>query len=227
MAGNVAPNIIDNGLVLYLDAANTKSYPTTGTTWTDLSRSGNTGTLTNGPTFSIDNGGSIVCDGVNDFVSTSCIIQAATSSNLQSFCSWLKGTTTNNSFFGSNASTTGQFHLIIDYPTPTQLRFAESYYGSSSPGDQNNVVTITPNSTWNYVCVVKTAISTFDVYFNGVKVISNANKTANSSSSLNLGRWWNTQYVTSNIALISVYNRALTPTEVLQNYNSTKSRFGL
>ena len=57
-----------NGLVLALDAANTKSYPGSGTTWTDLSGRGNTGTLTNGPTYSSANGGSIVFDGTNDYV---------------------------------------------------------------------------------------------------------------------------------------------------------------
>lgn len=59
-----------NGLVLCLDAGNTKSYPGSGTTWTDLSGRGNTGTLTNGPTYSSANGGSIVFDGTNDYVST-------------------------------------------------------------------------------------------------------------------------------------------------------------
>ena len=62
------PEITESGLVLALDAGNLKSYPTTGTTWTDLSGRGNTGTLTNGPTYSSANGGSIVFDGVNDYV---------------------------------------------------------------------------------------------------------------------------------------------------------------
>jgi len=60
------PNISDDGLVLSLDAANTKSYINGSTTWTDLSRRGNNGTLINGPTFDSTNLGSIVFDGVND-----------------------------------------------------------------------------------------------------------------------------------------------------------------
>ena len=68
MAFNYSPRIIQDGLVLYLDAANTKSYPTTGTTWSDLSRRGNNGTLTNGPTFNSSNGGIIVFDGINNYV---------------------------------------------------------------------------------------------------------------------------------------------------------------
>ena len=68
MAFNYSPNIITDGLVLYLDAANTKSYPGSGTTWRDLSKSQLNGTLTNGPTFNSSNGGSIVFDGVDDYV---------------------------------------------------------------------------------------------------------------------------------------------------------------
>ena len=65
------PRTITDGLVLCLDAANRKSYPGSGTTWTDLSGRGNTGTLTNGPTYSSANGGSIVFDGTDDIVNTS------------------------------------------------------------------------------------------------------------------------------------------------------------
>ena len=64
-------SIVTNGLILCLDAGNRKSYPGTGTTWTDLSGRGNNGTLTNGPTYSSANGGSIVFDGLNDFVQKS------------------------------------------------------------------------------------------------------------------------------------------------------------
>ena len=68
MAFNYSPKIVTDGLVLYLDAANTKSYPGTGTVWTDISRTNNNGTLTNGPTYTSTFGGSIVFDGTNDSV---------------------------------------------------------------------------------------------------------------------------------------------------------------
>jgi hypothetical protein len=66
MAGTVAPNIVTDGLAFYLDAANTKSYVSGSTTWTDIANLTN-GTLTNGPTFNSANGGSIVFDGVDDY----------------------------------------------------------------------------------------------------------------------------------------------------------------
>jgi hypothetical protein len=62
------PKIVTNGLVLNYDAGQQNSYSGSGTTWTDLSGRGNTGTLTNGPTYSSANGGSIVFDGVDDYV---------------------------------------------------------------------------------------------------------------------------------------------------------------
>ena len=70
MSGKSGPDIVENGLVLCLDAANKLSYPRTGTSWTDLSGNSYNGTLTNGPTFNAGNLGSIVFDGVDDYVDT-------------------------------------------------------------------------------------------------------------------------------------------------------------
>ena len=221
-------SIVTNGLVLNLDAGFSPSYPTTGTTWYDVSSGGNTGTLTNGPTFNSSSGGWIVFDGVDDYLNSSLNIEAATSSNLQTFCSWLNGTSVNSSFFGSGANGTGQFHIILNFQSDGQLRFAESYYGGGGGSlDQTNLATVSANPAWNYACVVKTGISTFDVYFNGSKVISNATKAATSSAPFSLGRWWTGMYIPSRISSIQVYNRALSASEVLQNYNAQKSRFGL
>ena len=66
-----SPKIVTSGLVLCLDAANKLSYPSTGTSWYDLTSTGYVGTLTNGPTFNGSNGGTIVFDGVDDYVSVS------------------------------------------------------------------------------------------------------------------------------------------------------------
>lgn len=223
-------NIVTSGLVLNLDAANPRSYPPpyNGTVWTDLSGNTNNGTLTNGPTFNSANGGSIVFDGVNDYLNTSYNIEAATSSNLQTLCSWVYGTSTDNSFFGSGAYSTGQFHIILNFQSNGQLRFGESYYGGGqAPFDQTNIVTVSSNPTWNYACIVKTAISTYDVYFNGLKVITGATKAATLPASFNLGRWWNSRYALSNTSIVTAYNRALSASEILQNFNANRARFGV
>ena len=64
------PDIVENGLVLHLDAADTNSYPGSGTLWTDLSGNGNNGTLTNGPAYSSNNKGYFSFDGTDDYVDT-------------------------------------------------------------------------------------------------------------------------------------------------------------
>lgn len=71
MAIGNSPSIITNNITLYLDAGNKRSYPGSGTSWTDLSEFKNNGILNNGPTFNELNSGSIVFDGSNDYVSTS------------------------------------------------------------------------------------------------------------------------------------------------------------
>ena len=227
MVGGTLDNIVTNGLVFNVDCSQKNSYPGSGTIWYDLSGNGNDGILLNGSTFNSADSGSIVFDGVDDLMSTSYNIEAATSANLQTFCSWVYGTSTNNSFFGSGANGTGQFHIILYFQSSTQLAFGGSYYGGGSPIDQNNVVTVSPNSTWNHACIVKTAASTFDVYFNGTKVITGATKGANQPAPFYLGRWWLSQPCPSRAANVQIYNRTLTQTEITQNYNAQKSKFGL
>ena len=91
MATYYSPKIVTNGLVLCLDAGNTKSYSGSGTTWTDLSESATNGTLTNGPTFNSDNKGSIVFDGIDDYIAGS-LTSAPTE---MTFCVFAKVTNKN------------------------------------------------------------------------------------------------------------------------------------
>ena len=91
MATKYSPKTVTDGLLLSFDAANTKSYPKSGTTWSDLSGNGNTGTLTNGPTFNSANGGSIVFDGVDDYVNVA--NASSLNSSAQTISVWYNATT--------------------------------------------------------------------------------------------------------------------------------------
>ena len=71
MSTGYGPRIVTDGLVLYLDAGNNKSYPGSGNTWYDISENGNNGTLVNGVGYNSSNKGSLVFDGVNDYIQTS------------------------------------------------------------------------------------------------------------------------------------------------------------
>lgn len=226
------PGIVTTGVVMSLDAADSASYNGSGNTWFDLSGNNNNGTLVGSPTFSSANGGSFIFNGSSQYLSTSFVIASAQgngaeSQTLQTLCSWLNGTSASNSFFGSGANSQGQFHLILDYAADGRLRFGESYYGGGKGGDETNYATVTSNPTWNYACVVKTGLARYDVYYNGVKVITQASKTANKPSTLSFGRWWDGATKPAQIASAQMYNRALTAQEVLQNFNATKTRLGL
>ena len=93
-----SPSVVTSGLVLALDAGNTKSYPGTGTTWTDLSGNSNTGTLISSPTFSSVNGGSLTFNGSTNYV------DCGNATNLQLYtgtiAAWIKASSGNSSYRG-------------------------------------------------------------------------------------------------------------------------------
>ena len=217
--------IVTDGLVLCLNAADKNSYPGSGTTWYDVSGNGNNGTLVNGPSYGTSYNGTITTDGVNDYIITNAVVEACSNSNLQTLSVWGIG---NGDFFGSYANGTGQHHLKV-YLSGTTLCHRVSYYGGAA-GESDITATVTPNAA-NNIVLVKTAPYYYDVYFNGVKAISNSYKVATVSTNfypgvyygnLSSGAW--SYAVTSNYL---IYNRALSASEILQNYNAQKSRFNL
>jgi len=224
MGVNYSPKIVTNGLVLALDAANVKSYPGSGTTWSDLSGNGNNGTLTNGPTFDSANLGSISFDGVDDYV----FMTGFSTSNFMTLSCWFKTSTqqSNKYFvaFGKNLTSNNGFDLtfqntqigsfVVTNNSFVSNLFTENYYN----GKWHNLVT-----TYNG--------NTARTFYDGVMRIEN-NLTGNldieSTKRLNIGSWVNNSSNAScNISQVQIYNRALTASEVLQNYNATKGRYEL
>jgi hypothetical protein len=224
--------IVQSGLLLNLDAGVFSSYSGSGTTWTDLSGNGNTGTLTNGPTYSSANGGSFVLDGVNDLVdfgNNSTLYNAYNTTFTQEYVIRLI----------SNASTSRTIFRVDDWSriytqiSETQLQFGIGY---SSPIDL-----LTYNNTFNYnqwymISVVWSKLNTQKIYLNGTLVaertptVSNYTGITGTSGGANLGRGHTNPYQTSinaNISIFRHYNRALSAAEIQQNFNATKSRYGL
>jgi hypothetical protein len=227
-------NIVTNGLVLYLDASNTKSYVSGSTTWNDVSRSGNNGTLVNGPTFNSENGGSIVFDGTNE------LVQGSGISNITAFTIsiWFKmtgpGSTGGvniiyNSLFGINS---GNRRILVSNSTntgETEGRILVQMGGSNYFSD-NNSSGLTITNSWNNV-VYTFSSNVATLYINGIIQTTQSNSSVTfPDDNIYLGAYNNpiTAYaMKGNISQSSVYNRALSASEVLQNYNATKSRFGL
>jgi len=222
MAFSYSPKIVTDGLVMYLDAANISSYPSFGTTWSDISRGGNNGTLINGPTFNIANGGSIVFDGTNDYVSLGNpslyqIVQGTISA-------WVRTSSPGNSFRGiiTKQSNYGLFTLdgvLVTY----------DWFSNQTRSTGINIA----DNTWKNVVMAFTTntgspSNNAIIYLNGISVLTTTIKFSNNNIELQIGNGGDaTQYISGNIAATSLYNRALSATEILQNYNSTKTRFGL
>ena len=220
-----SPKIITDGLVLCLDAGNAKSYPGSGTTWTDLSGSGNNGTLTNGPTYNSANGGSIVFDGVNDTVNFTYDLR----SDWTYECWALHNAVSGFAFLGQGSSTIRSGLHIIQ--TPVKLRFG--MYGNDTDALSFTIST----GVWYHYCFTYNH-STFlkQIYRNGVQLTGTPQQTQTSyigtgtvrigatySSGVSLGQGGS--YANGRIASSKLYTRVLTAQEIQQNYNALKSRY--
>jgi hypothetical protein len=212
------PSIIKDGLVLYLDAANTKSYPTTGTTWSDLSGNGNNGTLINGPTFSSENGGSIVFDGGNDIVTTTIFSGRNPSTDPFTVEAILKSDTLSGTRMWIDASANGtnqRFYSSLDDGGGNPLGIQASAWNDS-----------TPTSTAYIHQTIVMDGNTARSYRNGVATYTKAYTSYTLPGPINIGGRAGFPWL-GKISNIRIYNRELTASEILQNYNATKSRYGL
>jgi hypothetical protein len=216
MAFHYSPNIVTDGLVLYLDAANTRSYVSGSTTWNDISRSGNNSTLINGPTFNSANGGSIVFDGTNDYVSGSCTTVNA-NVGMTTFI-WVRTTITSPQvFFSHTSGANNGFRLEIDGG-----QFLLTFGGVANYSSGNGV----SDGNWKQL-VVTTVGTTGRIYINGNLVASPTVGTMQGTPNQFVISGSTIRFLNGNVASVILYNRDLSAAEVLQNYNATKSRFGL
>lgn len=233
MATNYNPSIVTDGLRFCLDAANTKSYPGSGTTWTDISGKNHDGTLTNGPTFSSDNGGCIVFDGSNDHIGmlgTATDLGINDTSSSFSFSVWFKtGTTSEKYMFDNFDGSTQDISCRLDGGE------LELYLRGSSGGIVNAVRygSYTLNA-WNnavYNFDSSTSPDIFTAYVNGINTgtsTSHFSGNFESGSNFRIGmRPAGGGQFSGRIACAMLYNKSLTEAEVKQNYNALKGRFGL
>jgi hypothetical protein len=219
------PNLVTNGLVLSLDAGNTKSYQSGSTTWFDKSRNGNNGTLTNGPTFSSANGGSIVFDGANDYIAVNTTPNLTNPLTICAFVNTSFITGSNQVIYGPNAN--GQDNWLSINNNKVQIYATQT-------SDVNNfsivgTTTIEANKWYHITGIVNNNVTS--IYINGVF------EAASSAQAFTAGGWNSTARIgqratgqfpfNGRIASVQGYNRALSAQEILQNYNATKSRYNL
>ena len=239
------PKIVTDGLVLALDAANTKSYPGSGTTWYDLSGNGNNGTLVNGVGYSGADNGSLVFDGVNDYVTVDYPALALSIPSM-TVVLWIKTTTTTTvSIFGSYNNLSPSpiiFAINLNKGLATRDTISIGYTGVYIRDTANRYLTGYVNSPLydgNWHCfvwrIVNSSANAHEVFFDGNKQnLVNTDETSPSSFTnfefpigINSfhGRGVFNPGPTSVYGGTKIYNRALTAAEIQQNYNALKSRF--
>ena len=230
MACNAGPKIVNDGLVLAVDAASTQSYPGIGTDWYDRSGKGNDGTLTNGPTFDSGNGGSIVFDGTDDYVTTGNTLTDADELFADTGRAWSA-----SSWF--NVDVISGTEIIIGRGGGTAENGNYSVWVSGSNlrvrlrgGTTTTISTSIVDNTWYNVAITWDG-TTANAYLNGKFISTIAVGTASlRSGDVGIGiggELLNVSPFDGKISQVLVHNRALTASEVKQNFDAHRGRYGI
>ena len=225
-------SIVTQNLVLCLDAANRKSYPTTGTTWTDLSGNGNTGTLANTPTYSSANGGSLSFNGSNQYVDFGIKFQYQDNFTVECVAKI-------NSTSPSVGPCGSQNPIITNKDYGWNLMFTpmgKPYWNIYNTVSASKGVTSTIGNLGDWVhCVAYKSGTTIGLYVNGILQGTDA-LTSNavyyqSGYTCTIGGnhpcGGSTYYLNGLVPLSRIYNRALSAAEIQQNFNALRGRYGI
>jgi hypothetical protein len=221
--------IVTDGLVLNLDAGDYASYPRSGTTWYDISGNGNNGTLTNGPTYDSANKGSIVFDGSDDYVDLGDVLDISSNFTLSV---WFKGNSSQQTFVGivskDGSANFGNYGMYGD-SNSNYVRFG--FYDTGGTQREINDSSYSDIKSGNWVNYIGTYDSSeLKLYRNGVGISSASVNTTpqTNNNSLAIGtRLLNSNEFNGNISSVQIYNRALSASEVEQNFNALRGRYGV
>jgi hypothetical protein len=227
-----SPNIVTSGLILNYDMSNYRSAPFTGASIYDLSGFGNTGTLTNGPTYSSLNDGCLIFDGSNDYLDAGNNISNTYSGLTIESVINVGITNKKQALISTYNSGLGWGIEILDNTTSNKFNFfAFTSAGVYTSVQSSSSAVLSQNY---HITAVFSGSNSVSIYINGV----NNGSVGTNYSSISKGGATNLRlgddpdlsqslYFQGNIYATRLYNRALSAAEILQNYNATKSRFGL
>ena len=215
-------NIVRNGLVLNLDAANPSSYSGSGNSISSISGIGYSGTFINGSTFSISSGGSFTLDGVDDY------IFAPIDTNLfnteATMIIWLKNYLAIPSIYNTGFLGFGQGQLNDHYPWVNGAAYLSTFRNIRVEG-------ITLSSTINrvlpHMVSVTTDSSNWKLYQNATLQHTTSSTGPVYLSRFTIGYSINSFFYRGDVYAFMIYNRALTESEISQNYNAMRNRFGV
>ena len=225
--GSITTDIISDGLVFNMDFANRASYPKTGTTATDTINN-LTGTLSSTPTFDTDAGGNFDLDGT-DYIDIGAVTEMNSTTKM-TISYWCKKSASNKDMvIGSQLSSTNGFWL--------QWYSDGNVYWNPRNGSSNNrSYALTYTSDW--ICLTGTydgslsQSSRCKTYVNGILVLDGtgtppADFSSTAGNSFRISGLGGSFYSDGNVANVQIYNRALSASEVLHNYNTLRGRFGV
>jgi hypothetical protein len=227
LTGNTRPTfrfgleqIITDGLVLWLDAGNPASYPGSGTTWFDLSGFGNNGTLFNGVGYNSDNGGSLVFDGVDNGITLGKII-TTTAFTVSTYINQQSDLDESNFLSQDIGGDPGR--LLLHRLDTGKLRFFIGGSGLLS----NSVLDI---GVWYNTTFSRSSDGTAKIFLNGNEDAAGTlftNTITDTSTFIGYFPRIPSRSFPGKISQVSIYNRALTASEIQQNFIATRSRFGI
>lgn len=230
---NFFPTIGTSGLTIYVAAYDTNSYPYSGTTWDDLQNNFN-GTITNGPVFNSNNPRNFTFDGTNDYVDFGDSSSGSTTSDY-TWGGWIKLSTTGDtdSFFSRGLDNPdgnlGWSLIITNYSGVAMASVVASGTQTNASG-----TTTLQTGVWYYVVGVWDSGNSIKIFVNGVEEASSSTATTTLRNSANVGfRGWfigrgaeTVDYYPADYGMFHRYDRALSSTEILDNFNTTKFYFG-
>jgi hypothetical protein len=227
--------IVTNGLVFAVDAGNLVSYESGSTTTYSMTGSV-TGSLINGTGYNINDGGSWVFDGIDDYIITSSsLLNITTSITLET---WLKSTALANVVHGdgvnskgiSSDDNSGVYETLLAQTGGNNYPFFRMRIGSSTPTYFPTNIPINLNQIYHFVSTYDG--NTIRIFINGIESGTGLSQTGTieaNTQGLTTGvrfQRGSDLFFTGNIFVNRIYNRALTQAEVIQNFNAQKSRFG-
>jgi hypothetical protein len=245
MALGHGPRVVTDGLVLALDAGDTNSYPGSGTTWYNLSGQGSNGALINGSTFGSINGGAIQTDSTNDYIN---IGGGLPTGDAWSFNIWflIDGPTSFTQTGHRTFLSTNNFRFQWDDTSSTSIARGPFIDFTDDAGGEiaQYSTTLSPSDIFNrwHMTSVTSDGSTIKVYYDAstdgvgsTEIAGSRNFSTNAAASLGIDNRsgqggtdiFNRDGGNTYFSNISIYNRALTASEVKQNFNALRGRFGI
>ena len=237
-------SIVQSGLVLNLDASFKSSYLGTGSTWTDISYNGYNGTMMNGVGYTASNGGALTFDGLNDYVNFGDVLDMGTKSYTINM--WIK-LNSNSSIYQTflSKALAGQqnYRFAVGINNYNKLyAFLQGNTSATSGSDVTPSGTISlPLNTWFMATFIFDRSSSISMYYNGVNDVLTSSGVISQWNGLNfqsnnpfrIGSYTAADNTTPNsmtsgsIGITQIYDRVLSQSEITQNFNATKTRFGL